>query len=140
MNKHIYIASSLKNHKRVLDLRDKLSEYGVWLTYDWAAEYKRHMEEVAATGVPIQEDLAEIAQKEYQAVLDCHLLFFVTPVGRGGHFELGAAYAKGKPIILLNDPPPFAETSDMIAFYTLPGIERHNNEKRALERILEIVG
>jgi len=140
MNKQIYIASSLKNYQRVLDLRNELSEYGISLTYDWAEEYKKNFEKAAETGIPVKEDLKEIAKKEYQAVLDCHLLFFVTPVGRGGHFELGVAYAKNKPVVLLHDPLPFVGASnDTIAFYTLPEIECFNIRKKAIERILEVV-
>lgn len=122
MNKKIYIASSLKNYKRVIYLRDKLAEYGIWLTYDWADKLNS-----------TEESLREIAEIEYKAVLDCHLLFFVCPSGRGGHFELGLAYAKNKPIVLLRDD------NEPIAFYLLPGIELVYSEKEAIELILELL-
>ena len=134
MNKKIYIASGLKNYLRVIELRDKLAEHGVWLTYDWAEKYKNHLEYIVETGVSVQENLEEIAQEEYQGVLDCHLLLFVCPAGRGSHFELGVAYTNNKPIIILQD-----NHYDPIAFYTLPGVKRYNDEEIALKRILELV-
>jgi hypothetical protein len=141
MNKKIYIASGLKNFRRVLELRDKLAEYGIWLTYDWAGDIQKHLENSAKSDMPfieflknMPEDLGEIARLEHQAVLDCHLLLFITPAGRGSHFELGLAYGAHKPIILLG------EKNDPIAFYSLPGIESHSDENKAIRRIVELVG
>jgi len=134
MNKKIYIVSSLKNYEQVMHLRDKLAEFGIWLTYDWAQGIHNNIQD----GVQEAEtDLPAIAAAEYQAVRDAQLLFFVCPAGRGGHFELGVAYERGIPIVQLADP---SFKTAPIAFYTLPGIERYKDERNAIERILELVG
>jgi nucleoside 2-deoxyribosyltransferase len=135
MNKHIYIASGLGNYQRVLRLRDKLSEYGIWLTYDWADAFRTHLEEQAATGKVIEENLEAIAKTELQAVKDCHLLILIAPGGRGSHFELGVAFVLDKPIVILYDNP-----KDKVAFHTLPGIERFLDEELLIKKVLEIVG
>lgn len=134
MESKIYIASGLKNYARVLKLRDTLKEYGVSLTYDWAQKYK---DAVDSNKVESEADWKEIAQAEYGAIVDrsCKLLLFVTPAGRGSHFELGTAYSvEGMPIIILN------EANEKIAFYTLPGIREFAEEKDAIREVLWILG
>lgn len=134
MNRKIYIASGLANYKRVLDLRDKLIKYGIELTYDWAEVFKKNTEYAIDTGTSIKEDLVTIAAAEYKAVVDCELLLFVSPGGRGTHFELGVAYSNKKPIIIFYD-----DDCEPLAFHLLPGIERVHFEDKAIQRILSIL-
>jgi hypothetical protein len=131
MDKKIYIASSLKNYQQVLNIRDKLANHGIWLTYDWAEIIKENTEK----GIKESKDnWLEIACTEYIAVLDAQLFFLVCPAGRGGHFELGVAYAKNIPIVILDD-------NDPIAFYEMPDIQdRFKDEDQAISRIVEMVG
>lgn len=133
MTKKIYIASGLKNYNRVLELRDRFIKYGITLTYDWAEVYKKHIESEFSSGQ--QENLEEIAMKEYQAVLDCDLFFMLYPAGRGGHFEFGVAFTKVKPIIILHD-----SHYDPIAFNKLPGIHNFSSENDAINFALGVLG
>jgi nucleoside 2-deoxyribosyltransferase len=128
MSQRIYIASALKNYTRVLDLRDKLIERGFVLTYDWAKEWQK----VSGSGVPESDErMAEIAQLEYEGVRDCDVFLCVLPAGRGGHFELGVAYALGKCIVILDE----TSGKDKIAFHLLPRIQRQVNEEYAIKDI-----
>lgn len=129
MNKKIYIGSGLKNYCRVLALRDRLSEYGIELTYDWAEIIRQHKEK------GVEEDQNEwqaIACAEYIGVVDAAAVVLICPAGRGGHFELGVAYARDIPIILIEDDDP-------IAFYYLPNIQRFKDEDDAINRLVEIL-
>jgi nucleoside 2-deoxyribosyltransferase len=132
MKSKIYIASGLKNYKRVIELRDKLKEYGISLTYDWAEVYKTAVD---SNKTESESDWKEIAEKEYDAVWSSDLFLLVTPGGRGTHFELGTAYAKeGMPIIILN------EADEHIAFYTLPGIQEFNKEEEVISKVRKLLG
>jgi nucleoside 2-deoxyribosyltransferase len=130
MSKKIYIASGLKNYSRVLEFRDILLKYDINLTYDWASVYQQHLK----SGKVEEDNLEEIASKELQGVLKCDLFLFISPAGRGGHFELGLAYAKNKPIVFCQ------ESDDMIAFYTLPGIKVTKTTDETIDHILMILG
>lgn len=133
MEHKIYIASGLKNYNRVIELRDKLKKYDIYLTYDWAQKYKEDLE---SGKTEAEEDWVKIAEMEYAAILDrkCSLFLLVTPAGRGSHFELGTAYTQGLPIVLLN------ESKDGIAFYTLPGIKEFEKEEDSIKEVLSILG
>lgn len=133
MNNKIYIASGLKNYKRVMEIRDKFAEYGIWLTYDWAAAYDAHIK----SDKKLEDNLAIIAEKEVQAVKDCELLFLIAPGGRGTHFEMGMAYALWKPIVIMYEN---GSEKDVIAFHMLGDIERCIGEEPAIKKVLEILG
>lgn len=130
LNKKIYIAGSLKNKNKVLELRDRLEECGIWLTYDWAGIIKKNEELGIKEG---EKDWEDIVKKEQVGVKSAEALLFVCPGGRGSHVELGMAYVYGIPIVLIEDDNP-------VAFYMLPGIERFKNEDDAIKRIVELVG
>lgn len=134
MAKKIYIASGLKNYKRVLELRDKFAEHGITLTYDWAESYRHHIENIVETGVAQEENLQEIAENEYKGVVDCDLFFMMCPAGRGGHFELGVAYAHKKPIVIC-----YEDHYEPIAFYMLPEICGFHSEDNAVDYVLEVL-
>lgn len=129
MSRNIYIASSLKNYSRVLQLRDKLVERGFTITYDWAQAWKEAVE--SGNTRESDEQLRLVAQMEYAAVCDCSTLLCVLPSGRGGHFELGAAYALGKNIVILDE----TSGADKIAFHTMPAIRVHNKEEDAIKDV-----
>jgi hypothetical protein len=129
MNRKIYIASSLKNYRRVLEVRDRLAEYEIQLTYDWADIIRQNvLNEVEEH----QSDWEYIASTEYVAVVDAAALLFLPPAGRGGHFELGVAYARNIPVVLV-------EGNDPIAFYHLPDINRFKNEEEAISYLIKML-
>lgn len=133
MNKKIYVASGLNNYQQVLNIRDKFAEHGVTLTYDWAETYRRHVNELEQ-GNEQKENLHEIAAKEYEGVVNCDVFLMLCPAGRGGHFELGTAYAHKKPIVISCE-----DNYDPIAFYTLPGITCFHSEENAFDFVLEVL-
>ena len=135
MNKKIYIASSLKNYKRIIELREKFLKLGVELTYDWAESYKNVVEKGAKTE-ETDLQLSRIAEEEWQAVRRCDVLLFVNPAGRGAHVELGMAYALGKPIVILDE----TGGKEKIAFHLLFSIQRNESEEDAIKDVLRLLG
>lgn len=81
----VYIATSLRNHKKHNELRDLLKEDGIELT---------------SVKNSTQERLSEVAELEKQGVLNADVVVVLLPGGRGTHAELGMALASNKPVVV----------------------------------------
>jgi hypothetical protein len=107
----IYIASALKNADMVRQVRDALVAKGHKITYDWTVH-------------GLVEDtslLQEIANKEFQGVIQCDALVVLWPAGFGTHIELGIALASGKPVHFY-----LPEVSlEMKSFYYMKNVTRY---------------
>lgn len=88
-----YIGTGWENRGLAREVAAKLQEAGWKLVYDWT----RHTE---------ADDLNKIAIAEVGAIKRADIVFILLPGDRGTHFELGAAVAIGKPVVL------WAESAD----------------------------
>lgn len=111
-----YVASGLANAGPANFFRDALLAEGYAQTYDWTKHGA-----VAAYGT---ERLREVASAELRGVAEADFVLVVLPGGRGTHFEMGAAYATGKPVFLYTPKITHIEAHpDTCAFYHLPRVQ-----------------
>ncbi|GGP11932.1 MULTISPECIES: group-specific protein [Oceanobacillus] len=108
-----YAASSFRNISNVRLLTSALNEKGFTQTYDWTKN--QH----AAT----IKDLADIGEKEKQAVQDSDFLVVLSPAGKGSHIELGIALGQGKPIYLHSENNDILDFETTSTFYHLDGVK-----------------
>ena len=121
----VYIASSLNNAERVVEIRDILISRGINITYDWTSHgYSDHIEE-----------LKTIAKCEYDGVVSATCVLLVLPARIGSHFEFGVAYAKGIPVVILDESDDEREVS----FYYLPLIYKYSDAQSAINKVIEVV-
>jgi nucleoside 2-deoxyribosyltransferase len=112
-----YIASKLENYEQVQYLRDRLKEQGWTHTYDWT---KHGSVKTVST-----ELLKEVAEKEFQGVVDADVVIVLTPQGRGTHVELGIALALGKKVFIWHENDKYFKcTDDTSSFYWLSNVNR----------------
>jgi nucleoside 2-deoxyribosyltransferase len=121
MNRKIYIASSLYNAEKVQQVRDLLVARGVQVTYDWTIH-----------GFVQDETLSEIAANELGGVLDAECVLAIMPGRNGCHFEMGAAFARRIPIVLLIENHDHVWTS----FHKRPEIRICRTVDEAIEAAL----
>ena len=76
----VYIATSLRNAARFLQVRDALTARGHELTYDWHA---------GGPVPPNPEDQAQRTREDLDGVAAAEALVMLLPGGRGTHVELG---------------------------------------------------
>jgi nucleoside 2-deoxyribosyltransferase len=121
----VYVASALFQWERVLAIQEKLAAHKVAVTFDWALRYR---DRVAAGR---EEDKAEVAFLEVQAVQRASCLLLVAPGKRGAHVEFGVALGMRKPaVVLLEDP------SEDISFYHHPGVTVLRTEAEAIAEVV----
>lgn len=112
-----YIATSLSRANHHNFVRDLLVQRGHELTYDWSVHGS-----VKSTTV---EKLNQVAHKELEGVLSADFVLILLPGGHGTHFELGAALATGKNVILHSQEEYFFEPCEKTcAFYHHNDISR----------------
>jgi nucleoside 2-deoxyribosyltransferase len=112
-----YIASKLENYEQVQYLRDRLKEQGWTHTYDWTKHGS-----VKSISV---ERLKEVAEKEFQGVVDADVVIILTPQGRGTHVELGMALALCKKVFIWHENDKYFKcTDDTSSFYWLQNVYR----------------
>ena len=87
----IYVASSLLNKENVNIFYKILTDNDHEITYDWTTHGR----------VVCQDELIDIAKKEFDGVVDADVLVMLMPARNGSHVEFGIALALGKPIILV---------------------------------------
>lgn len=87
-----YLATSLQNRGIALDVIRRLRDVGWTTTFDWAARPPVDHHDPAALRRRAQDDIA--------GVLSADVVVAILPGGVGTHYEIGAAYAKGIPVIL----------------------------------------
>lgn len=122
LNGKLYIISSLHNADRVRSIRDRLTRHGVRLAYDWTTHGQLYEE----------GDRLKAALGELQGVDEAECILMVFPGRCGSHFEMGYAYAKGKPIVILND----GSTPYDVSFHALEGLIKCDNEDEAVDKVL----
>ena len=111
-----YIATRLENHGEHNRLRDLLKLAGHECTYDWT-------QSGSVTG-DLQR-ISEIAQLEIAGVLSADFVIALWPAGRGTHVEIGAAIARGIPVLFVSDVPEHHEACrGTCAFYHHPRVRR----------------
>ena len=119
----VYLVSQLANKNRVAQIARKLESLGITITYDWSVHGA------------VTDHINEIANKEIEGVYKAKAILAITPLGNGSHFELGAAHALNKPIIILHDNDwNYGATS----FHHL-GWPLHTNEDDAINALLEAI-
>lgn len=122
--KNVYVASGLGNYRLVQTIQGRLRARGFFVPHDWAALYDSQL----SLGVIPPEDLNS-TQIEAASGVDCLLL--VTPAGRGGHIEYGAALGAGVPTVVL-----LATGVEAIGFYRLSAMV--SSVDAAVERLVEM--
>lgn len=111
-----YLASGLDNIENARLFRDALVNAGHTQTYDWTTHGP-----VAAHGI---ERIRQVAQAEMRGVHDADVVLAVLRGGRGTHFEMGAAYAAGKPVLVYAPEQSLVSAHpDTCAFYHLPRVQ-----------------
>jgi hypothetical protein len=120
----LYIGSSLHNKHRISELISTFHNAGVSITYDWTTHGQ----------VFDEDELFRLGLLEEQGVIDCDIFLLVLPGRNGSHFEFGIARALGKHIVILEEVEVEKKT-----FYYLPGIQRFDNERAAVEYIVEFL-
>ena len=113
--KSYYMASSLDNVVNVRNATMELIVAGFKKTYDWTSHGR----------VNDRQELAIIAEKECQGVVDADFLVLMMPAKLGSHVELGIAIALGKPVFLIENGIEYEEKS----FYNIPTVRRYHNIK-----------
>lgn len=105
-----YIGTSLSRAKEHNFVRDLLKQRGHELTYDWTLHGN-----MKSTTVEI---LNTIAHKELEGLLSADFVVILLPGGHGTHFELGAAIAAGKNVIIHSEEKAlFEPCQKTCAFY-----------------------
>lgn len=122
---NVYIASSLENAHRIIQIRDELTKLGINITYDWTSHGY----------VTDTDKLQSIAINEYNGVLAAACVLLVLPARIGSHFEFGVAYSKGIPVVILDESNDERE----LAFYYLPSIYKCRDLSEAINRVIGIV-
>lgn len=111
--KTYYLASSLDNAVAARDASMKLFMAGFQKTYDWTTHGR----------VEDKSELAEVARKEMQGVIDADFLVLLMPARFGSHVELGVALSLKIPVFLVENDIEYEEKS----FYNLPTVRRYLN-------------
>lgn len=133
LTKRLYIASTLTNADRVRRLRDKFATFGVRLTYDWTLHNDGIDLHIPDSNPPRKQ---EVALNEYNGVLKADVVLVIMPGGCGTHFEFGAAYATGTPIVLLLDE----HSGPSPCFHFLPLVTRCFTEAEAVTKVMTLLG
>jgi nucleoside 2-deoxyribosyltransferase len=124
-----YIASRLENYEQVQYLRDRLKEQEWTHTYDWTQH--------GSVKTISTEILKEVAEKEFQGVVDADVVIVLTPQGRGTHVELGIALALGKKVFIWHENDKYFKcTDDTSSFYWLSNVNRIYGTIEELIRIV----
>lgn len=109
----VYIATKLANHAQHNEVRDRLAEMGIGLTYDWTTH--------GSVKGSSEERLIEVAEAERAGVWFADLVIVLLPGGRGTHAELGMAVSQQRTTIIYAPPDlaktAFSTTKDTCAFY-----------------------
>src|SRR5699024_5451350 len=71
-----------------------------------------------------KEDLKEIGQKEFNAIMDADFVIILLPAGKGSHIELGIALGQGKNIYLYSPDDEVNNLESTSTFYHLPQINQ----------------
>lgn len=137
MNNKVYIASSILNHRRVIDIANKLiKRYDMIITYDWTPHARAILDGNPPKG---EKQLSEIAERELKGVINSDAILVLMPGRTGTHFEYGVAYALNKPIVYLNDNDDLSdEEKFMEPLHHLDGVEYFTDEDEALHRLFYI--
>ncbi len=122
---NVYIASSLENAERIIKIRNILNERGINITYDWTCH--GYVDDPAK--------LREIAKSEYNGVINAACVLLVLPARIGSHFEFGVAYAKGIPVVILDE----AHDKRELAFYYLPSLYKCDTLEDAINKVIGVV-
>lgn len=122
----VYVASSLDNKQRIIDIIADLKNANIDITYDWTTHGR----------VYDHSELADIAKLEENGVKECDVFFMVLPGGGGTHFEFGVAKTLNKPIVILED----IEGIEQKSFYFLPDLRKFDDYQLAKAEILNILG
>lgn len=109
-----YIASSRINKEKVRYVSKKLKEEGFIQSYDWTQN-----ENIATL-----EELADIGQKETNAVMESDFVVVLLPAGKGSHTELGIAIGIGKKVFLYSPDKEVDNLETTSTFYHLPEIQK----------------
>jgi nucleoside 2-deoxyribosyltransferase len=123
----VYLASTLSNAPRVREIRDRLVAIGAVVTYDWTTHNGGQQ-----LYVPDPPGKRIVANLEFTGIAKAKCLLAIMPGAMGTHFELGAAYVLGKPIVILYDTPE-SKTARWPAFHHLEGIVHTNWVEAAID-------
>lgn len=128
-----YLASGLENAEKARFFRNELVREGLEQTYDWTVHGA-----VAGQGV---DRIREVAEFELRGVERADFVLVVLPGGKGTHFEMGAAFAYGRPVFLYSpDRAILEDHPQTCAFYHLPGVKKFSGHpETAVTQILEAV-
>lgn len=105
-----YIATSTSRMPFHNTVRGHLKQLGHEITYDWTTHGS-----VRHTSL---SRLQEVAQLEFQGILDADFVLVLLPGGKGTHAELGFSIASRKKVFIHSeDPKTFEIGPEICAFY-----------------------
>lgn len=136
MTKSVYIASSLKNYERVVQVNKRLhDEFGVITTYDWTPHAVGVLE-----GNPEKDPqkLREIAYREFQGIINAGVMLIVMPGRLGTHFEYGLAFGIQVPIVYLDDRDMPSAEKRFEPIHFLQSVYYYDKEDEALQKVNEL--
>lgn len=130
--KTAYIATKLANHAQHNEVRDRLAELGISLTYDWT--------EHGSVKDTSESRIIEVAEAERAGVWMADIVIVLLPGGRGTHAELGMAVSQQRTTIIYAPPEvakgAFSVSKETCAFYWNLNVFRRVT---SLESIIEAV-
>lgn len=117
-----YVASSLKNWKRIREIYRELILAGHEITFDWT----KFAETMYGEGCdPVfnydPDHLGKAAVHELTGVAACDILLLVPEGGRGTYFEFGFAYASTKRVMILGTVASIGVQP--VSFHHLPHVD-----------------
>lgn len=139
----LYIASNLANYKRVIEVRDRLVENNINLSFDWTPFALSIF-----NGTNVQPDynhdsLRSKALNELYGVINADYLLVMLPGGNGTHFEYGSFYMRHMsmgfppidsfPITILDERKDITIPT---SFHFLPYVKYTTYENEALETVI----
>jgi len=123
---YFYIAGSFRFLTLVHDISQKLETMDLIRTYDWT---KNNPE-------PNLRQLHDIANKEYQGIINCDFFIFIFPGGKGANVEFGIATALHKRIYLLDTTGKTDDSKETSSFYLMDHVSRFHGTADAFTEFI----
>ena len=116
MNTTVYVASGLKNARRVVEIQRALEGVGYTPIYDWASLYVRASNGEKFCSLTEEDEI----RQEAELIPLAGVLILVPPYRRGAATEYGIAVGAKVPCVLFHDPENFPGDDPQGPFHDFP--------------------
>jgi len=124
--KQFYIAGSFRLLILINDISQKLENKELIRTYDWSKN----------TQQPNLDQLHDIAEQEYQGLINCDFFVFIFPGGKGSNVEFGIATALHKRIYILDTTGKTDDPEETSSFYLMEHVSRFHGTANAFTEFI----